>query len=311
MNWLEEINQRFPVRKKDEQKERFLDYAVEQARRMGYSARVEENGRSGQNRNFVAGDPEKARVIFTAHYDTPAVMPLPNLMLPRNIPLYILYQILVVGLLILIGLAAAFAVFALTKSRQMILITFLLAYYALLLVMIAGPSNKHNVNDNTSGVASVLRLMETLPEECRAQAAFILFDNEEKGMRGSKAYARQHESIKKNTLVVNMDCVGVGKHMLVIAKNYARVMNEYALLVDSLVPEGEITPHFYGTTGSVMNSDQKSFRCGVGIAACKRKRIVGYYTPNIHTARDTQSDVENVEYLALKLTDFVKALAEI
>lgn len=310
MSWLQEITERFPIRKKDEQKKQFLAYAVERAQKMGYAARVEENGRGGQHKNFVAGDPDQARVIFTAHYDTPAVMFLPNLMLPRNIPLFILYQILVVGALIAVGLAAAFAAFALTKSRQMIFITFLVVYYALLLVMIAGPANQHNVNDNTSGVAAVLRLMETLPPECRAQAAFLLFDNEEKGMRGSKAFALQHERVKKDILVVNLDCVGVGEHMLVIAKNYARAMGEYALLEQSLAPAGDIVPHFYGTTGSVMNSDQKSFRRGVAVAACKRKKIVGYYTPSIHTRRDTVAREENIEYLARSLSAFVKTLAE-
>ena len=43
-----------------------------------------------------------ARVIFTAHYDTPSNMVLPNLIIPRNLPLYFAYQFGVILLLFLL-----------------------------------------------------------------------------------------------------------------------------------------------------------------------------------------------------------------
>ena len=54
-----------------------------------------------------------------------------------------------------------------------------IAYYALLLVLIMGPANRHNVNDNTSGVAAVLRLMESLPQEARDRLAAFGFRGED------------------------------------------------------------------------------------------------------------------------------------
>ena len=53
--------------------------------------------------------------------------------------------------------------------------------------MLDGKANRHTANDNTSGVAAVMELMARLPEEQRSKAAFILFDNEEKGMLGYSA----------------------------------------------------------------------------------------------------------------------------
>ena len=74
------------------------------------------------------------------------------------------------------------SLFAMPYTLWMFIFTLLpcvlIAYYALLLVMIMGPANKNNVNDNTSGVAAVLRLMESLPQEARERAAFVLFDDE-------------------------------------------------------------------------------------------------------------------------------------
>ena len=40
-----------------------------------------------------------------------------------------------------------------------------------------------------------------------------------------------------------MDCVGVGEHILVIGKNYARAKAEYAFLEQSFTPRDGLPPH--------------------------------------------------------------------
>lgn len=310
MNYLQQMNEQFPIRKNLEQKDAFLKWALAQAKAMGYTARVEENGRNGAHRNLVAGDPETAKAVFTAHYDTPAVMPFPNLMLPRNLPLYFLYQFLIVGVLIVLSFIPAVGIQAAFGEPGLTRLIFMILYFGLLLLILLGPANKHNVNDNTSGVAAVMELMASLSGSERDSVAFILFDNEEKGKLGSKAYAQAHPQVKKNALIVNMDCVGVGKHILLIGKNYARAYNDYALLQNSFLVEGGFEPHFYGTAGSTCNSDQHSFRRGVVICACKKAPVAGFYTARIHTRHDTEASEMNIAYLALSLTKFVKALQE-
>ena len=91
MTILEEILTRFPVRKSREQKEAFRRWAVERAEALGWAAKVEPAKLLGMNRNLVIGDPETAEIIITAHYDTPARLPLPNLITPRNVPVYLVY----------------------------------------------------------------------------------------------------------------------------------------------------------------------------------------------------------------------------
>ena len=105
MSYLQDITARFPVRKRDEEKEAFRKWAVAQGKTLGYSARVEELAR-GRHCNVVFGSPEHAQVIYTAHYDTPARLPIPNLMTPRNIPMFALYQLGIILALLLIAVIA-------------------------------------------------------------------------------------------------------------------------------------------------------------------------------------------------------------
>ena len=65
MNYLEQLEAQYPVRKTRAQKQAFRDFALEEARRLGYDARVEQ---SAMGSNVVIGNPDGARVIFSAHY---------------------------------------------------------------------------------------------------------------------------------------------------------------------------------------------------------------------------------------------------
>lgn len=310
MSFLEKTYEQFPIRRTDEQKTAFRVWICEQAAQTGYAARTEENGSKGKHKNVVIGDPEHADTVFTAHYDTPARSPFPNIMMPRNPVLFYIYQFAIIGAFLAVSFLVALLFNLIFHNGNASLYAALITYYILLFLMIAGPANKHNKNDNTSGVAAVLTLMEKLPENMRGRAAFILFDNEEKGKLGSKAYAKDHPDVKKYTLVVNMDCCGLGEHIILIGKNYARAKSVYALLEQSFVPENGLTPHCYGITGSVCNSDQHSFICGAVICACRKKPVVGFYTPYIHTTKDTLADDKNIDYIASSLVKFVSAAAE-
>ena len=309
MSYLETLVEKFPVRKSRAQKEAFRQWMVfEQAPALGYEARVEEASGMVKCRNVVIGDPETAEVVFTAHYDTPATIGLPNIMIPRNLPLFYGYQmLLVLGLLLIAFLAGGLAAQAGLSPESAYWVGWLV-YMALLFLLLAGPANPHNVNDNTSGVAAVLELMEKLPAEARGKAAFILFDNEEKGLLGSKAYAKAHQQVQYTRLVVNMDCVGLGETILVIASKLAAKLPAYARLEEALRNHGGREVRFFGASGSACSSDQKSFKCGVVAVACKHRPVVGYYCPRIHTPKDTFADQGNLDFLAEGLANFVAEL---
>jgi len=307
MTYLEHLVKDFPIRRSMVQKETFRKWMLAEAQRLGYSAKVECS--AGKHDNIVIGNPEKAEVTFTAHYDTPAVNFLPNIMIPRNIPLFFCYQFLIVGIMLVAALLVGIIANVFIHDVRMSYVIGWLFYMGLLMLMLYGPSNKHNVNDNTSGVATILETIAKIPAEQRDKIAFILFDNEEKGLRGSKAYAKEHMEVQYTHLIVNLDCVGVGENILFIAPKLATNLPAYPLLEEAFRDRQGRRALFFPKAGSVCNSDQKSFKCGVAVVACKKRPVVGYYCGKIHTAGDTQADQENIGFLADGLSAFAARIS--
>ena len=219
-------------------------------------------------------------------------------MIPRNIPLFFAYQMLPVMFMLTIALSISYFVGMVWLGNEMAyMLTFLALYYGLYFLMFRGPSNPKNYNDNTSGVATLLEIMRGLSEEEKERVAFIFFDNEEKGKKGSKAYFKDHEGVMKDKLLINFDCVGNGETVVFIAKEEAEKREEYKALKASFAPKGVYTAEFYPMRGSESNSDYKSFPQGIGCMACKRTKSGLLYTPAIHTPRDTVAKDENIEYI--------------
>ena len=298
----------YPVRRSDDEKQRFRAWVTGFASREGYEARTETTSR-GKHQNVVIGDPEHAAVVFTAHYDTASNMLFPNLLMPRNPLLYILYQLLLVAALLAPCALLGALVMRLSGSDMAARLCFLLPYFALLCLIGFGPSNRHNANDNTSGVAAVLETMRRIPEQARPLAAFILFDNEEKGCLGSRQYAKDHPQQQFMRLVVNLDCVGCGKDVIVIARDMARRCTGYRLLERTLAETPGCNAHFFASRGCIFSSDQRNFKCGVGVCACRRAPVAGFITTRGHTRRDTQCDEGNLDYLATAFSDFASRLS--
>lgn len=305
MSYLDLINGKFPIRRKDEEKGKFLEFLSGETEKMGLSGGVETTS-DEKNKNFVVGNVEGARVVFTAHYDTPARSIFPNIMIPRNLPLFFSYQFLPVIFMLLVSLPISYLVgMVWLEDSRAYMLTFLALYYVLYFLMFRGPSNPKNYNDNTSGVATLLEIMRGLSAEEKGRVAFIFFDNEEKGKKGSKAYFKDHESVTKDKLVINFDCVGNGETVVFIAKEEAEKREEYKALKASFAPKGEYTTEFYPMRGSESNSDYKNFPLGVGCMACKRTRGGLLYTPAIHTPNDTIVKNENIDYITSGILAFL------
>lgn len=310
-----ELLTKFPVRKGRARKEAFRTWVMEKACEMGYEARVESRWNGVRCHNVVIGNPEEAQVLFTAHYDTPARMFLPNFITPTKPLIWLAYQ---VGMS-LVMLAPAFIGSALAgwlASRSLGAETgFAVGYFVgmalmflVLGLMMAGPANPSNANDNSSGVAAVLETMAMLPEEARHKAAFVLFDNEELGLLGSSAFASHHKKIRKEKLLVNMDCVGDGEAMLLLAGKAVRQLPEYARLEAALEQQQGCELVKCRMEKCVYPSDQKSFKRGLALCACRKGPRVGYCCSRIHTSRDVNCSQTNVDYLARGLTAFVAEL---
>ena len=201
----------FPVRKSAAQKQSFREAAQEYLESLGYPVSVEKG--SCRSHNLVAGDPEGAKYLVTAHYDTCARMLIPNLITPCNFWLFLGYQLLVCLLMIVPSVAVGALVGYLFHAFFVGYFVFLVLLWGLIILMLVGPANSSNVNDNTSGVISVLEIAKTLPENCRKDVCFVLFDLEEAGLIGSASYQKAHKKATSSQLVLNLDCVGDGDHI--------------------------------------------------------------------------------------------------
>ena len=286
-----EILQNWQVRKTRAQKSAFIE--MMQSRLPGL--RVEEGG-FPRCRNLVLGDVETAKVVFSAHYDTCARLPFPNFVSPKNLLLYLGYSLLIsVPFLVLMFSLAAL----LTPRLGMagFLLGMLGGLGAMLYVFLLGPANRHTVNDNTSGVLTLVEAIRAMSEEERAQCAFVFFDHEESGLLGSGCFASKHRRAMKNKLLVNFDCVSDGDDFLFVQSRKAR--KGYADALQAAFPEAEgKTLHFESTLTAFYPSDQANFPVSVGVAALQRRPLLGLYMSRIHTPKDTVLQEENIRFFA-------------
>lgn len=301
-DYLNEINNLFPMRRSEEEKAKFYNYVSSE---LG-EERVKKETLENKHNNIVIGNVSEAKVIFTAHYDTPPTSIMPNLMLPANKTIGTVIHMIFPITIALLSLLVAYAiggVFGLDESG--IIIIYLVLYFASFYLSTRAFPNKHNKNDNTSGVATVISLA------CNAtdgSVAFVLFDNEEKGLLGSKAFNKAHKELLKNKMVVNFDCVGNGDQMIFIVKEDAEKLPEYEALRAAVVSSETFEVHHLPFKKSLGNSDHKSFPCGVGVMAASRGKIIKFFTGRIHTSRDTVADSKNIYFFVDVINRFIEKL---
>lgn len=303
-----DVLEKFPVRKSKEQKATFITAVTDYAQSLRYAVNVE-TGKRGA-RNIVIGDPQNARYLITAHYDTPASIGLPNIITPNNLFTFILIQILLVSILLAVSVGAAALVYAVSKADTVALLTWYVVYFGLVILLREGPANPHNANDNTSGVVTVLETLASMPENTRRHVCFVLFDLEEAGLIGSASYRKMHKSATEQQIVLNLDCVGDGDIIQLTpvkkAKKDQALLNRLAGICGS---KGEKELRLRSKGFNAGSSDHRSFPFGVGLMAFRRKKGIGLYCDRIHTWRDTILDQTNVNLLRDALITFVSETA--
>ncbi len=291
-----DVLEQFPVRKTVKQKTAFIDSVTSYVKNLGYSVGIE-GGKRGV-RNIVIGDPDGAKYLITAHYDTPASIGLPNFITPNNPITFYGIQLALVAVLLAIAVIVGFAAFWLGADERIAFLAGYLVYFAILMLMLKGPANRHNANDNTSGIITVLELLSAIPEDQRDQVCFVLFDLEEAGLVGSAQHRKLHKDATENQIVLNLDCVGNGD---IIQLTPVKKAKKDPTLLESIskicgkTGQKEIRLRSKGFYGG--NSDHKKFPMGVAIMAFQYKKGIGLYCGRIHTWRDTILDYQNLVIL--------------
>lgn len=286
----------YQVRKSGKQKARFREYVKSI---MGSEYDVKEDV-FRNNVNVVLGDVDKAKIIIGAHYDTCAVLPIPNLIIPNSLWGFIFSQVIMVFLMF--GLAYLMAYIIMMVIGENVLV------FSVCLLFIAwwtmyGMANKHTVNDNTSGVIVVLKMALKLDVRMRDKVCFVLFDNEEKGLLGSKTMASKYAL--KDKLILNFDCVSDGDDIIFFA-NKAIKNNEKIESVIKEVYKGNGKKRVSVNKGfGFYPSDNLMFKKAYGICALKKCMNINYMD-RIHTCFDTKYDEENINILVDSTCEFIE-----
>ncbi|MBQ4089484.1 MAG: M28 family peptidase [Clostridia bacterium] len=284
------IMEKYQMRRTKKQKTAFIE--MMQARYPGL--RVEKAGFSG-SRNLIYGDPDTAKIVFTAHYDTVNVSFIPNIVTPDRPWIRYLNALLMVVPMIIVTVLALVLAEKLGASEDVQRFVALAVYWLMFAAMFfVGKPSAHTANDNTSGVLALCRLMDVLPAD--SGAAFVFFDNEEFGCLGSGAFYREHKAAMKEKLIFNLDCIGDGDTILLVTGK--KLPAEYVEKLRAAFVETDAFKVRIESAKKVnYTSDQKHFPYSIAAAAMKKKKWLGLYMDRIHTSRDTICAPENIEYV--------------
>lgn len=291
------VLEQYPVRKTKKQKNDFREDVKQYLESIGYPVNIEKG--SFGARNAVAGNPENAKCVIAAHYDTPAGLPFPNLITPCNLFTFSLWQIATLVFMLILPFIAywlgTFVTSGFSFGTWFANIILIIEF----VFMMIGPANKTNANDNTSGVVTVLSIAENLPVELRDKVCFVLFDLEEAGLLGSSSYAKKYSKSIENQIVLNFDCVGDGNNIVFFPTKQ--------LLKDEV--KMKWLEYFEGVSEDVKSitirrngfsfypSDQVNFPYGVGIAALNKSKRGILFCDKIHTKKDTVLDESNIAFI--------------
>ena len=303
---MEEVSKKiideYQVRKTKKQKTAFIEFMQNEYP----EARVECGG-FGNNRNIVIGDVDKADVVLAGHYDTCAVLPFPNFITPRNIPMSILFQLGIAFILIaILGIISGVIGYFCDNTFIGIMVSYVLLIFAVVW-MFAGKPNKHTMNDNTSGIITLLEIYHNMDETEKSKVALVFFDNEENGLLGSAYFKKIHKKAMGNKMLINFDCVSDGDTIMLVQNKVAIVEYEHKIK-SSFISNEEKEVLLCNSKNTMYPSDQIHFACNIGVASLKKGKRIGYYLDKIHTNHDVNFDERNIKFLVKSTIAFVKTL---
>ena len=294
-----EILENYQVRKTKQQKDAFISLLKSHHRDL----QIQEGGLI-KSRNIIIGNVDQSKIILSAHYDTCSRLPFPNFITPKNPIIYLLYTIAILIPVFLLLLVFSILLQYLIENFWINYISNLVLYFVICGLMLAGPPNKHNANDNTSGIITVFEMYNRLTPEEKQIVSIVLFDNEESGLLGSRLFKKIYKGQLNSKLLINFDCVSDGDYILFAASKSARENwspEKYFIPNDGKIPLNEKLEQV------LYPSDQQGFPNAIAVAALKKAKIIGYYMNRIHTSKDTVFDITNINYITHKTHDLISA----
>lgn len=287
-----EIKNNHQVRFDYDEKKDFRDYMKIKLENM-YDIKLSESGNDSEVKNFYT-DIECCDVILTAHYDTPKSIPKDLMMISKYIKTTNRYIVILLFIIIF------------TIIKPLIIVIF---SSIILIRLLKSDKNKNNYNDNTSGIISLLYLIDKFKKskieskndnkEYSEKIGFIFFDYEERGFKGSKKFNEEYGSILKDKILINLDCVGGIDNTIIISprdKNYEN-NNEYKDIIYLLKYQLEKADEFKDKKIHIKPKHSKSdylkikSKVSLGISNEEMYKF-GYNISNIHTDMDNKDNID-------------------
>ena len=278
------------------EKEQFLQLVEHELSEMGYEYRrmCKKGLLNNVHLETVNNDPD---IIFLAHYDTGVLLPFwaEGVMRLSGITRTWLQVLIIVSLFQLINL---FSFPVIEGAITFLFIASLVSFFI---------PNTNNLNDNTSGVITLLAMAKKLKNHPDVKVKFVFTDNEENMLAGSFALKRmwKKEGFNfENKKIISVDCVGRGKIPLIsynmnekLAKDLKDIIsienNKVRTVNMWLTPFSDAYP--FRKQGAVnLNMSNKSLIPG------------GYYIKNIHSLRDKDISIENMVSVQAGLLGYCK-----
>lgn len=284
----------FEVRNSKRQKSAFLRWVQEMLREEGIPSRVSIDRCVVKNRNLIIGNLEKAATVVTAHYDTPKVMPFPFATYLDHFWLSLFSQSwgIILALAIPQFLLAYLSV-SLFPRYLLFLLTFVLFFFTV--------NNRHNQNDNSSGVLGVLECALRCKEAGREDIAFVLFDNEEWGLLGSAGFAKKYRKQMKGKWVVNLDCIGAGDDLILVCNKFTLPKAQSMVWALGKEPPGKRVYARLSKNMLVMSDNANFSANGIMIGAFRKDRF-GLKLSRIHRWTDRELDEKNIDLVCDLIT---------
>ncbi|MCL2212653.1 MAG: M28 family metallopeptidase [Oscillospiraceae bacterium] len=294
------------------EKDRFLSHCTAEFEKLGYeniAIKEAKNDLGMTSKNLMVGAPD-AEVLITAHYDTPGR----NGFLMFLNPLLGIFIGVHLSLLLVYAPIFAFQIFSPTFVESLLLnFVLLIINIACIFISIAifasfFIKNPNNYNDNTSGVIGVYKLAELIADnpELKSRCAFVLFDHEELGLLGSRAFAKwrkkQHPD-KFGGLVINLDCVGTGNILTVMTK---AKHDSWHKIAEFMGNQGYDVKKIRG--GLSATSDHAPFPNGISLLFQKRSLLGPLYIPRIHSRKDKICDLDKIEGLCSSVLKYLEQI---
>ena len=287
------IKDKYIIRHTKKQKAEFRNFIVEELKKDGFDVRIQSGKVTGiPVHNIIIGNTGSAKYLITAHYDTPNTCLIPLFMFADSFILSLLSQMAVFIPIVLLSFLAGIIHPVLVMP----------VLYAGMILGILTFTNKNNFNDNTSGVLGVLETLYSMSDAERKDCAFILFDNEEKGLLGSSYFYKN--TVNKTSLIFNIDCIGDGDEIRLFTKGGGISAGEE--MAGSFGGENILSAK--AVKRSVRNvlymSDDNNFPNAICFAAFRTSPF-GKYISRIHTNLDTVLKDENILAVSQMIRNYV------